>query len=149
MAGDVGIAERRCGWDRAVPAATVCAGAGVWAWLVPHVAGSLGSRAGFSNVDAWLAAMVLPVLGAVTAYHHRIAGARRPAGVGWVVSNGIVASLLLHLAFHGDQGAAYLYGWAPAVGEAAAVLVLGTAVPHAVADAVEGAAAWARTRRHR
>lgn len=79
-----------------MPAATVCAGAGVWAWLVPHVAGSLGSQAGFSNVDAWLAAMVLPVLGAVTAYHHRIASARRPAGVGWVFSNGIVASLLLH-----------------------------------------------------
>ncbi|MFE4514728.1 hypothetical protein ACFRMQ_11130 [Kitasatospora sp. NPDC056783] len=119
--------------------AAVLVGMGVWSSVVPLVAAGLRAEAGFGVADAWVAASSLSALGALTAHRHR-AMARHASVAGSVAQilvTGVVGVVLFHLAFHGDQGPEFVYGWAPAFGEVSCLLVLGTAVPFAVAEIIE------------
>lgn len=103
--------------DLLATVAAVAVALAVWVYLIASLGPDLHA-AGFGPVEAWAAPAVLPVL-AVFALRQLFL----------LVPIGVLLMVLMHQAWHQQQGAVFGWGWWPVLGEASCFLFLGFALP--------------------
>ncbi|MER7755231.1 hypothetical protein [Kitasatospora sp. NPDC097643] len=88
-----------------------------WGLLLTDLGPSL-REAGFGPVEAWAAPAVLPLFAAF-ALRQRLL----------LVPLGALLMVLVHQAWHQQQGPVFGWGWWPALGESSCLLLLGVVLP--------------------